>query len=172
MERWEIIPDYGGAYEVSSHGRVRSFKGEVPRILKQSLHKKVGGYLKVSLRSNGQTNKAYVHRLVANSFCTNNLKLEQVNHENGIKTDNRAVNLVWVTQEENMQHAVQTGLIKKGNESCNYKGDIECYLDGVLQGVLQSPIEMISLGFSPGNVYAVVNNRNRVTHNNHTFRRI
>lgn len=52
-----------------------------------------------------------IHRLVATTFLGEGTGL-QVNHKNGIKTDNSVDNLEWCTQAENVQHAHRTGLIK------------------------------------------------------------
>ena len=51
-----------------------------------------------------------IHRLVASTFLGDGTGL-QVNHKNGIKTDNNVDNLEWCTQLQNMQHAHRTGLI-------------------------------------------------------------
>lgn len=102
MEIWRLINDYPN-YEVSNLGRVKSMKFEKERILKPELLK--DGYLRVKIYNDVKKNKFLVHRLVADCFIENKEKKKQINHKNGIKTDNSVSNIEWVTPSENMTHS-------------------------------------------------------------------
>lgn len=111
-EQWRlcsVCPDYS----VSSAGRVRR---ETRKRGARAGHmiatwNSVNGYPKAFLSINGKRVGFNLHTLVATAFCSRgNEPGLVVNHKNGVKTDNRAENLEWVSQAENVRHAVRTGL--------------------------------------------------------------
>lgn len=98
-EIWKDVVGYEGAYIVSNAGNVKRVKakGTNERLVAKVPDR--DGYIKVHLSRNGKAKKAILHRLVASAFIGPS-KLE-VDHINGIKTDNRVENLEYVTSREN-----------------------------------------------------------------------
>lgn len=119
-EEYRVIPSYGGCYEVSAKGIVKSVERTVigrdgveypvkERTLSPHKNSQVQ-YLQVQLWRNNTGSHHYVHRLVAQAWIPNPRNLPEVNHKNGNRLDNQVENLEWCTNQENIAHSIATGL--------------------------------------------------------------
>jgi hypothetical protein len=63
--------------------------------------------------------RKHVHILLAKAFIPNPDNLLEINHLNGVKSDNRIENLEWSNRSKNMKHAYDTGLRIRPNGDLN-----------------------------------------------------
>jgi hypothetical protein len=109
-EEWKYVGGYEKLYEVSNLGQVRN---NWRVVLTPSSDGR--GYLKVTLYKEGKHKTYRVHRLVADAFVEKPCyKQNWVDHLNGVKTDNKSVNLRWVTNSQNQMNAKQRDNTKSG----------------------------------------------------------
>lgn len=160
MEIWKWVPGFEGEYEVSNQGGIRSYvQSALPRPIKT--FRRATGYRAVSL---GAGYIELVHRIVAIAFIPNPLDLPYVNHKNAIKTNNRVENLEWVTQQENVQHAIRMGLRRPNpargetaNQSNLNDGDVLTIRKLYSKSGLSQRAIAKQYGISKHSVYSIVN---------------
>lgn len=109
MEIWKDIGNTG--YRISNLGNVLGLQKRIIQLAKDG-----EGYLIFRLYTSGKAKTARVHRLVAKAFIENPNSLDQVNHIDGCKTNNVVSNLEWVTNRQNIDHAMFNNLVPKGEE--------------------------------------------------------
>lgn len=106
------IPNYFGHYIINKFGDVYSTKFGLKK-LKAHINK--AGYMQIILCVNNKAKTYTTHRLMALTFLKISPGL-QVNHINGIKTDNRLENLEVITPKENIKHSYLLGLRLSGEK--------------------------------------------------------
>lgn len=92
FERY-IVTEYGDVININTN-----------RLLKKEVTN--AGYLRVTLSNSNNKKKVFIHRLVAEYYIENKDNKKFVNHKDGNKSNNNVSNLEWVTNKENMIHAI------------------------------------------------------------------
>jgi hypothetical protein len=130
VEIWVPIKGYEDCYEISSRGRIRSYDRVVartrngPRTYKGQIRnssRHSHGYRSVGLWKNGKGKQFLIHRLVAQHFIPNPDTLPDINHIDGVKTNNAWSNLQWCTKSQNTRHGYDNNLIPSGEKHSSSK---------------------------------------------------
>lgn len=106
-------------YQVSDQGRFRSLKFGKCKLIKPG--KTRCGYLNIFTCTNGVKTRHIFHRVIWNTFKGEIPEKMDIDHLNGIKTDNRLINLDVVTHQENVQRAMNRKRVS-GRSSSIYQG--------------------------------------------------
>lgn len=118
MEKWKYIEGTNHKYQASNLGRVRRMHAQKWRkeytILKGSPDG--SGYMRHHLSIDGKSFGKHVHRIIAETFVNNTNNLPNVNHKDGNKKNNCAINLEWVTPKGNAIHAASLFLYPYGEK--------------------------------------------------------
>lgn len=117
----EIWKDVCDGYKVSNYGRVLSLAKTTIRGRKYdkilSASKKDNGYYTVSINGNNE----YVHRLVAKAFIDNPNNLNEINHKDEDKSNNRAAIAVSVSEA-----AIKNNIFASAIYNCLYGKSKTC----------------------------------------------
>lgn len=113
-EEWKPVKGFEDFYMVSALGEIRSKRNDkilVPTLTNKYYSVTLCGLIRKNIR---------VHRIIATAFIANPDDLPQINHKNGNKLDNSAVNLEWSSPSQNIQHALKNDLFNpsKGDNHC------------------------------------------------------
>jgi hypothetical protein len=128
VEIWRDVPGFGGFFQASSLGRIRSKERKVfkrhysGKVIEQVYRERVllqsdrddFGHKVVHVSINGKKMNVSVHRFVLLAFVGEPENGMVACHNNGNANDNRPENLRWDTQYENNQDRKSHGRYNKG----------------------------------------------------------
>jgi hypothetical protein len=113
IEVWKLYEDEP-RYEVSTLGRVRHV---ADKSIKYSKPDKIG-YIYIQYKTKGEIKNLKVHRMVAKTFLVNPDSFPEVNHKDGVKSNNCVDNLEWCNRQANVAHGHALGLYnRKGTKN-------------------------------------------------------
>lgn len=109
-EIWKPIK-WASGYFVSSHGRVSGLKNT---ILKSTPN--IKGYPTVIVYASKVRIHRTIHRIVCEAFIGDRPNGKEINHKDGVKTNNFIENLEYIDSVEHRKHTASLGRRPKGKD--------------------------------------------------------
>lgn len=151
-EKWKDIKGFGGRYQVSNLGRVRSrevrartYQGtrKVPAKIFKGFDNG-NGYKVVTLRMSANKKKNfYIHRLVGEAFIPNPKNLQVINHKDFDKSNNKASNLEWLSVEQNIRYSAPR--MRHPKNKCKASNTGEKYISKRKEGWFRVTIRQFNI---------------------------
>lgn len=108
-EEWKWVKDFEGLYQVSNHGRIKSFKKTEGGYILSNQNVK-GDYLRVVLNdtTTGRKRSIAIHVLVAEHFIGERPRGYHVHHKDGNKQNNIVSNLEYIHPKNHRKETEKT----------------------------------------------------------------
>ena len=107
QEIWKDVPEFEGIYQISSFGKLKSFKKDPDGRILSNVNKK-GGYLSVVLKSGTKTKYTRIHNLMVLVFWEiKTTYLIHVHHMDENKQNNRLDNFEILTSHDHHLISIQ-----------------------------------------------------------------
>jgi len=123
-ETWKPVLNYEDSYQVSNMGRIkaiprktRTWEIKYTKILKLKIIN--GGYVQTKFSKNGKIYSPIVSKVVAEAFCKKPSYKCVANHINCVRHDNKASNLEWISQSQNVRFSYKIGKASQKGEKNN-----------------------------------------------------
>jgi NUMOD4 motif-containing protein/HNH endonuclease len=115
IEKWKAIEGFEKYYEVSNLGRVRRIKASRRTrrgyvLSAGKIDDKGNRYAVVLLSVHGKYTIKRIHKLVAEAFIGKCPRGMKANHKDGYRMNNGIRNIEYITQKNNVKHAIGLGL--------------------------------------------------------------
>lgn len=114
---WKKI-DHNNNYSINRQGEVRN---DLTGQIKKPYVNKANGYLMVDLYQGNKSQKATVHRLLAEAFIPNPENKPCIDHKDGNRQNNAVSNLRWATYSENNSRFNSNGVRSERIRVTHYK---------------------------------------------------
>lgn len=161
-ETWKEIAGYNGLYQISTWGRIKSYKRS-PNGKILSYKNSKGSYLRCNLSIGEHSTTMLIHRLVYITFVGNIPKGMDIDHIDGNKQNNHLDNLQCVSRKEHIRKTIRQnpdtikGLLRH-NQITKIKAVEQWSMDGCLINVFPSfKAASIKTGICERNIAQVAN---------------